>query len=341
MEQNRLAPLGAATDEPASPHHDMLHFDPVPLRYREDGLTPDKQREYVEALADCGIARHAAARVGVSEQAVNRVRRRPDARAFDRACAAAFRIGSRRLVSVAFERAIEGTIKRHTYHGEIVSEERVFDNRLLMSLVGKLPDLFEPGADDVEREWQPWMRAVEQGLAEPQPEPDPETGADEEEDEWTGEEIWQDRRGGWWTSFPPPDGFTGIRRGTFGEEGYKRRLTPAEQEVVDGWPEEENEDEEATALAAEAARRDRFFGFPGDEVFESRGCETYETSAEAADDSEASDGLAEGPAGGAAGTSQPNPSDDGAALPCRATDPASNPLPPSLQPRLSNTRTTK
>jgi len=206
MEQNRFASTRAATDGPAFPSHcGMLDFDPVPLRYREDGLTPDKQREYVEALADCGIARHAAARIGVSEQAVNRVRRRPDARAFDRACAAALRIGSRRLVSVAFERAIEGTIKRHTYHGEIVSEERVFDNRLLMSLVGKLPDLFEPGADQVERDWQPWMEAVEQGLAEPanEPEPKPEPererdiSAHPQEDEWKGDEVWEDGKGQW------------------------------------------------------------------------------------------------------------------------------------------------
>ncbi len=43
-------------------------FAPVPLRYRDDGLTPEKQREYVEALADTGVGRAAAARIGVSER---------------------------------------------------------------------------------------------------------------------------------------------------------------------------------------------------------------------------------------------------------------------------------
>ena len=146
---------------------DILDFDPVSVRHRVDGWTPARQREYVEALADSGVYRYAAARVGMSEQSAARLRRRPDARSFDRACAAAFRIGARRLVSVAFERAIEGTVKRHHYHGEVKSEERVYDNRLLMALIGKLPHLFEPGAEEVETNWQPWMEAIEQGLPEP------------------------------------------------------------------------------------------------------------------------------------------------------------------------------
>jgi hypothetical protein len=51
-----------ASDDVASPFNpplpgrqDLLAFEPVPLRHRHDGLTPQKQREYVEALADTGI----------------------------------------------------------------------------------------------------------------------------------------------------------------------------------------------------------------------------------------------------------------------------------------------
>lgn len=58
------------------PSPTLLDFDPVSTRHRIDGLTPGKQREYVEALADSGVARYAAGRIGVSEQAVNRLRRR-------------------------------------------------------------------------------------------------------------------------------------------------------------------------------------------------------------------------------------------------------------------------
>jgi len=42
----------AATDEPAS---SPALFDPVPVRYRRDGWTPEKQREFVEALADTAL----------------------------------------------------------------------------------------------------------------------------------------------------------------------------------------------------------------------------------------------------------------------------------------------
>jgi hypothetical protein len=301
MEHNHIAHSAFAPEaayEPASPLNpqpaparsgDLLDFDPVPLRYREDGLTPEKQREYVEALADCGIARHAAARIGVSEQAVNRVRRRADARSFDRACAAALRIGARRLVSVAFERAIEGTIKRHTYHGEIVSEERVYDNRLLMSLIGKLPDLFEPGADEVERDWQPWMEAIEQGLPEPaKPDPvlEPERGAED----WAEEQVWQEEDGIWWTCFPPPSGFDGEEEGVWnGRDWYCRSLTAAELAVIEAEAEAER--------LIETARRDLYFGFAGDEVFSPGGCETYEPSTRPAADGPAMDGLAEPSAG--------------------------------------------
>jgi hypothetical protein len=84
--------LAASADRPSG--GDILDFDPVSLRPRVDGWTPERQREYVEALADSGVARHAAARVGMSEQGVNRLRRRADARSFDRACDAALRLGA-------------------------------------------------------------------------------------------------------------------------------------------------------------------------------------------------------------------------------------------------------
>ena len=80
---------------------------PVPIRARIDGWTPDRQRAFIEALADCGIIREAAARVGMSEKSVARLRRRDDAAAFRTACDRALRLGASRLRSVAFERAVD------------------------------------------------------------------------------------------------------------------------------------------------------------------------------------------------------------------------------------------
>jgi hypothetical protein len=260
-------PPEVATDEPASPANpqpreapDRLAFEPVPLRYREDGLTPERQRAYVEALADTGVAREAAARIGVSEQAINRVRRRADARSFDRACEAAHIMGARRLRSIAWERAIEGALKGHYYHGERVSEERVYDNRLLIYLLGKTAHLVEPPqeARAICDNWEPYLDALEEGL----PPPDLDRLAAEARPqpirpEFTGYELVEDEDGSWWTPFPPPEGFDGEEQGEFGDDDYRRRLSPREQVVLDADLDREFEEERAS----EAARRDRFFGF--------------------------------------------------------------------------------
>jgi hypothetical protein len=224
------------------PPGDVLAFDPVPLRYRDDGLTPEKQRAYVEALADCGVAREAAARIGISERSINRLRRRTDARSFDRACAAAHRFGARHLRSVAYERAIEGTLKGHYYHGERISEERVYDNRLLIYLLGKtehLDDSADLESRDVCENWEPCMEALERGLPMPAG-----LGADDDEfgEPSAGDEqVWLEDET-WWTLFPPPEDFDGEEEGELGDDDYQRTLSA---------------DEEAALLAMRAAARDR------------------------------------------------------------------------------------
>jgi|GEM_PF-3174209 len=276
---------GKAGHPPKSP----LDFDPVPVRYRADGLTPQKQREYVEALADSGIARHAAARIGISEQAVNRLRRRADAASFNLACEAARRIGARRLHAIAWERAVEGTIKRYYYHGELKSEERVYDNRLLIYLLGKTEHLIEPPQESraVAEHWEPWMEAMEQGLDpasrlnEPEAlEAEAEAHGDEDDDDlvFDGDEVWQDDEGMWWTRFPPPEGAFIHEEGAPGDEDYRRTLSPAEWEVA----EEEAQDRQEEEFARQRARRDAWFGFEGDsredEDICSMGPEPCETS---------------------------------------------------------------
>jgi len=52
----------ASSSQLAAAPSGLTDFEPVPLRHRHDGLTPERQREYVEALADCGVARRAAER---------------------------------------------------------------------------------------------------------------------------------------------------------------------------------------------------------------------------------------------------------------------------------------
>ncbi|HEV7661853.1 MAG TPA: hypothetical protein VGO55_18590 [Allosphingosinicella sp.] len=70
-------------------------FTPIPVRYRKDGWTPERQYLYVAALARTGHAGKAARAVGMTEQSAAKLRRRPDAASFNAACAAAF-LGARR-----------------------------------------------------------------------------------------------------------------------------------------------------------------------------------------------------------------------------------------------------
>jgi hypothetical protein len=114
-------------------------FTPIQLAHRSDGWTPDRQRAFIEELADCGVIAEAAARVGMTEQTARRLRRRPDAAAFNKAWDAAIQLGGDRLRSIAYERAVNGTVRQRYYRGEVVGEERVYDNRLLIYLPASSP----------------------------------------------------------------------------------------------------------------------------------------------------------------------------------------------------------
>ncbi|MEA3017808.1 MAG: hypothetical protein QOI38_2530, partial [Sphingomonadales bacterium] len=241
-----------------------IDFEPVPVRARHDGFTPEKQRAFIEELADTGCVAAAAAKVGMTGQSATRLRRRADARSFDLAWDAATLANKRTLRAIAWDRAVNGTIKRHHYHGELKSEELVYDNRLLIYLLGKADSMVErpQAAARVLRNWEPWMDAVEQGLPEPPPPPPSDAG---DEDEWDGTEVFElEHEDGWWTIFPPPADFDGVEHGRYGDYNYRRSLTEAEQAVIDA------EEAELGRNDDEHARRDRYFGFAGDEDSSSR-----------------------------------------------------------------------
>src|SRR3546814_8362308 len=71
--------------------HDPAAYEWVPVlrKRRKDGWSPDKQRAFIEVLADTGSVATAAQRVGMSESSAYRLRRSPGAEALDRAWSAA------------------------------------------------------------------------------------------------------------------------------------------------------------------------------------------------------------------------------------------------------------
>lgn len=110
-------------------------FDPVPARPRHDGWTPDRQGDFIEALAECGCVAEAAARVGISPSAAYALRRRADAQSFRMAWEAALDHAVQRLSDAAFSRAINGVSRPVFFQGEQIGERRHFDERLTMFIL--------------------------------------------------------------------------------------------------------------------------------------------------------------------------------------------------------------
>src|SRR6185437_9714693 len=229
------------TSSRSAPARLCVDFDPIHLEPRSDGWSPAKQRAFIEELADCGIVREAAARVGMTEQTARRLRRRADAATFNIAWEAALQLGADRLRSVAFERAVEGVIKPHFYHGELVGEERVYDNRLLLALLARAERIVSHADQGrAVQHWERWMEAIEDGDRPPSP----DRACDEPR-------VWQDVEGRWWTDFLPPSGFAGDHRGDYGDEDYCRVCTVEELAAIRAM--------EARREAQEHLRREAFF----------------------------------------------------------------------------------
>ncbi|MFA6124658.1 MAG: hypothetical protein WCS75_08610 [Sphingomonas sp.] len=117
---------------PSSPNRD---FTPVALRGRHDGWTPERQTEFIEALAECGCVDAACRRVGLDPSSAYRLRRRVDAQSFRQAWDSALSYAIRRLSDAAFSRAIHGVSRPVFYQGEQIGERRHYDERLTMFLL--------------------------------------------------------------------------------------------------------------------------------------------------------------------------------------------------------------
>jgi hypothetical protein len=143
--------------KPARSRSSAPTFIPAPVRARHDGWTPERQRAFIEALADCGSVTEAARRVGMSVESAYRLRRHPLGMNFARAWEATLVVGVERLKDIAFERATTGTATPVFYRGEQVGERRTYNDRLLMFLlrhndpVRYSPLAFLPGFVPIDR----------------------------------------------------------------------------------------------------------------------------------------------------------------------------------------------
>ncbi|WP_423604070.1 hypothetical protein [Sphingomonas sp. MS122] len=124
--QNRV-PVKRA-ERPALPE-----FTPVPRRNnRHDGWTPERQRAFIEALADTGCVSRAARMVNMAQANCYTLRRAPGAESFRAAWEAALDFGVQRLKDIAFERAIEGQLVPVFVAGKLMGFRRKRNDALLM-----------------------------------------------------------------------------------------------------------------------------------------------------------------------------------------------------------------
>jgi hypothetical protein len=107
-------------------------FDAVPRKYRHDGWTPERQRAFIEALADTGSVSRACAQVNMSTEGAYYLRRQRGAEGFRRAWEAALDFGVQRLKDIAFERAIDGQLVPVFVAGKLMGFRRKKNDRLLM-----------------------------------------------------------------------------------------------------------------------------------------------------------------------------------------------------------------
>lgn len=147
---------------------------PVLRRMRKDGWTPQRQTEFIAALADCGVVEEAAHAVNMSVKSCYRLRRAPGAGNFAAAWDAAIHNASKRLLNLAFDRAINGSNEPvFDKEGRRVGRRMKTNDRLLMFLLrAYMPDRFrsaEPDPRHIDHEPPLALAAVSEALARLEP----------------------------------------------------------------------------------------------------------------------------------------------------------------------------
>lgn len=124
----KLAHAGSMTDQTAS------DFTPVPTqRVRFGGWTPERQRAFLDYLAECGAVSLAARAVGLTPKSAYLLRARPGAESFAAAWDRALGAGRARMFDLAMERTLHGYTVPLKRRGKIVGERRRFNDRLLFA----------------------------------------------------------------------------------------------------------------------------------------------------------------------------------------------------------------
>lgn len=126
-------PRGAA--DFTAPDVTAPEFNAAATRSRHDGWTPERQHDFIQALAESACIAEACGAVGMSPSSAYRLRALPAASAFRQAWDIALDYAIRRLGDAALARALHGVARPVYYKGEQIGERRYFDEKLTMFLL--------------------------------------------------------------------------------------------------------------------------------------------------------------------------------------------------------------
>lgn len=143
--------------------HDPSRYEWVPVlrKPRKDGWTPQRQVDFIAALADTGCVVEAARAAAMSPSSCYRLRR--ECPRFAAAWEAALPHAARRLVDLAFDRVIHGSDEPiFDKAGQRVGRRMRHNDRLLMFLLrAYMPDRFRHAHQSVRMPTEPPPPAVE------------------------------------------------------------------------------------------------------------------------------------------------------------------------------------
>ncbi|MXP46427.1 hypothetical protein GRI43_03335 [Altererythrobacter luteolus] len=145
----RTDPRTVRTTLPAAnPAGQLPDFTPVPRQgNRHDGWTEQRQRAFIEALADTGSVHAACKAVDMSQPGAYYLRRQPGAESFRAAWQAALDLGVQRIEDTAMDRALNGVEVPVYSYGKLVGTRRVVNDRLLMFMLrNRAPERFAEGS---------------------------------------------------------------------------------------------------------------------------------------------------------------------------------------------------
>jgi len=154
------------------PAGELPTFTPVPRQSaRHDGWTPDRQRAFIEALADTGSVASACKAVNMSTVGAYYLRRQPGAEEFRTAWNKALDLGVQRIEDVAMDRALNGVEEPLYSYGALIGTRTRYNDRLLMFMLrNRAPHRFADGGSkgmnavdtmQVERLKQQWRKEWE------------------------------------------------------------------------------------------------------------------------------------------------------------------------------------